>query len=63
MTQYNVSWVWLNAKQTENKSSTFEWVDGTDFDYSNWYVGEPNQVQKDYPLCIDMYKNGQCCKL
>ena len=48
--------MWAGGKRPSN-GATFEWVDGTDWDYSNWRGGEPNSANELY-LEINYPGNG-----
>jgi len=41
-------WIGLHDK---NKNDTYEWTDGTPFDYENWYSGEPDLGDED---CVEI---------
>ncbi|XP_072046700.1 C-type lectin mannose-binding isoform-like [Amphiura filiformis] len=49
----NDAWIGLSDQTTEN---TFKWSDGTQYDYTNWYPGEPSSqyltAQSDIEDCV-----------
>ncbi|RWS26884.1 macrophage mannose receptor 1-like isoform X2 [Leptotrombidium deliense] len=48
----NVGWVWLNAKQADEGSSQFQWIDGSDFNYTGWISGFPEKPKQNYSDCV-----------
>ncbi|RWS22626.1 macrophage mannose receptor 1-like protein, partial [Leptotrombidium deliense] len=50
--------VWLNGQQREINSSSFKWLDGTKFKYTNWDMSQrrPQNYNADYLNCITMEK-------
>lgn len=51
-----VSITWLGATD-KNQEGVFVWTDGSDWDYSNWDSGEPNQGPGDGD-CLGFYLDG-----
>jgi len=43
---------WLGADDTDG-NNVYTWVDGTAWDYSNWYPGEPNGANTE--KCLNIY--------
>ncbi|RWS19830.1 lectin-like protein [Leptotrombidium deliense] len=46
--------IWLNGQQTMAGSEHFKWLDGMPFNYTNWYPGNPDELQENYINCILM---------
>lgn len=47
--------VWIGGKRT---GSSFQWLDGTPFDYKNWMGGEPNNYGgREYCLFFNWNRN------
>ncbi|RWS23026.1 macrophage mannose receptor 1-like isoform X2 [Leptotrombidium deliense] len=46
------NWIYLNGRQKMIKSETFEWLDGTEFNYTHWHRGQPDDIEENYICCI-----------
>ena len=59
--------VWIGLYR-DNDTTPWEWVDGTQAEYVNWYIYEPSHQGKNQELCVMMFSakkamkwnNGQC---
>ncbi|TKR58751.1 hypothetical protein L596_030160 [Steinernema carpocapsae] len=45
---------WIGAS-SPGKNNIFVWTDGTPWDYTNWYINEPNQIG--WENCVEIYLN------
>ncbi|RWS20505.1 macrophage mannose receptor 1-like protein, partial [Leptotrombidium deliense] len=52
---------WLNGQQQEIKSEKFKWLDGSEFNYTNWFLGnQPIHLDEDYINCLSIFpQNGR----
>ena len=50
---------WIGFQCIDNEQYDFEWMDGTDEDYTNWGDNEPNNFQDLDEDCVQMYSSGQ----
>ena len=46
--------VWIGGNRACDNCKDLIWSDGTSWDYSNWYIGEPSDVKEGY---VEMYIN------
>ena len=49
---------WIGLHCVGNSQFDFEWTDGSDWDYTNWNSGEPNNWQNKNEDCVHMYSTG-----
>ena len=41
---FNSDWVWIGGEKNGN---SFKWLDGTEFDYTNWDADQPNHFSNE----------------
>ncbi|RWS18991.1 lymphocyte antigen 75-like protein [Leptotrombidium deliense] len=52
--------IWLNGQQTEIKGSEIKWLDGSEFNYTNWNTlyAQPKGIEENFLNCIFLESYG-----
>merc|ERR1719385_580584 len=55
---YIYTWCWIGGTCRNRQQFNFSWTDGSDWSYTNWNSGEPNNFNNDDEDCVHMRDDG-----